>query len=76
MDTIVANIKLKIKGELDRGTPYLIKGCIPDSEDIFRYRVYLKKPKVGDKLTFLNAGAYTYTTDFCAIEKLKYQIVE
>ncbi len=73
MDTIVANIKLKIKGELDRGTPYLVKGCIPDSEDIFRYRVYLKKPKVGDRLTFLNAGAYTYTTDFCDLEKLEYQ---
>ncbi len=76
MDTIVANIKLKVDGELERGTPYLIKGCIPDSEDIFRYRVYLKKPEVGDRIRFLNAGAYTYTTNFCDLDKLEYQMVE
>jgi ornithine decarboxylase len=76
MDTIVANIKLKVEGELEKGTPYLIKGCIPDSEDIFRYRVYLKEPEVGGRIRFLNAGAYTYTTNFCDLDTLEYQIVE
>jgi ornithine decarboxylase len=76
MDTIVANTKLRIKGEREQGERYLVKGRTPDSTDILRYRVYLKKMKVGDPLTFLNAGAYTYSTDFCFLNKLKTVIVE
>lgn len=75
MDTIVANIKLPLKGELNSGERYLIKGCTPDSMDIFRYRVYLKNPNVGDTLTFLNAGAYTYSTNFCNLEELDTAII-
>jgi len=71
MDTFVADIRLLVEGELKQGTPYVIKGCTPDSMDIFRYRVYLKNPKAGDKIVFLNAGAYTYSTDFCNLEKLE-----
>ncbi|MBI2542628.1 MAG: decarboxylase [Candidatus Aenigmarchaeota archaeon] len=76
MDTIVANIKLLIEGELEQGTPYLIKGYTPDSMDIFRYRVYLNNPKIGDTITFLNAGAYTYSTDFCNLAKLETVIID
>lgn len=75
MDTIVANIKLQVKGELANGKRYLIKGCTPDSTDIFRYRVCLREVKVGDTITFVNAGAYTYSTDFCALEPLKTLVV-
>ena len=71
MDTIVENVKLEVKGELDHGESYLIKGSTPDSTDILRYRVYLKKVKVGDTITFLNAGAYAYHTDFCQLDPLK-----
>ncbi len=74
MDTIVANIKLLIEGELDEGHAYTVKGCTPCSTDIFRYRVFLKDPKAGDKIVFLNAGAYTYSTDFCSLDKLKVKI--
>lgn len=76
MDTFVAHIRLLVEGELEKGTPYTIKGCTPDSMDVFRYRVYLDNPKVGDKITFLNAGAYTYSTDFCNLEKLETVIVD
>jgi len=78
MDTFVSHIRLKIEGELPdgRGQAYTIKGRTPDSIDIFRYRVFLKDPKIGDKIVFLNAGAYTYSTDFCGLEKLKTEIVE
>lgn len=54
---------------------YLIKGNSPTRDDIFRYRVKLKAPKVGQKIVFLNAGAYNYTTDFCSFKKLEYVIV-
>jgi len=76
MDTFVADIRLLVDGELKNGTPYVIKGCTPDSMDIFRYRAYLDNPKVGDKIVFLNAGAYTYSTDFCNLKKLETVIVD
>jgi ornithine decarboxylase len=75
LDTIVANIKLLVDGEKKMGEKYMIKGCTPASEDIFRYEVYLINPKVGDKLKFLNAGAYNYTTDFCSLKKIKTFII-
>jgi len=76
MDTFVAHIRLMVEGELEKGMPYTIKGCTPDSMDVFRYRVYLENPKIRDKITFLNAGAYTYSTDFCNLEKLETVIVD
>ena len=76
MDTFVAHIRLKIKGEKERGEAFTVKGCTPDSMDIFRYRVYLDRPEVGNKLVFLNAGAYTYTTNFCNLPKLPVIIQE
>ena len=74
-DTIVANLKLIVKEEVKKGRPYTIKGCSPDSADILRYRVYLKNPKIGDKITFLNCGAYNYTTNFCALKEIKTEVI-
>ena len=76
MDTFVANIRLLVEGELKDGIPYTIKGCTPDSMDIFRYKVFLKEKKVGDKLVFLNAGAYNFTTNFCNLPRLKTIVVD
>ena len=76
MDTFVVPIRLLVEGELENGTAYTIKGCTPDSTDVFRYRVYLDMPKIGDKIVFRNAGAYTYTTDFCNLEKLETVVVD
>lgn len=75
MDVFVANIRLLVKGELDKGSAYTIKGCTPDSMDIFRYKVYLNNPKIGQKIVFLNAGAYNYSSDFCNLPKLKTIVV-
>ena len=44
--------------------------------DLFRYRVFLKDPKVGDKIVFLNAGAYNFATDFCGLKKLETVVVD
>ena len=75
LDTMVTGIRMLVKGELDEkekeGKFYLIKGNSPTRDDIFRYKVKLKDPKVGDKIVFLNAGAYNYTTDFFGFEKLE-----
>jgi len=77
MDTFVAHVRLLVEGELEKGMPYTIKGYTPDSMDVFRYRVYLENsPKIGDRITFVNAGAYTYSTDFCNLEKLETVIVD
>lgn len=75
MDTFVAHIRLLVENELDENDkdaiPYTIKGNTPDSMDIFRYRVFLKEQKIGNKIVFLNAGAYNYASDFCNLPKLK-----
>jgi len=78
MDALVVPVKLLIKGELKQGEgkPYIIKGITPCSMDLFRYRVYLKNPKVGDEIVFLNAGAYNFTTDFCDLEKIETEVIK
>jgi ornithine decarboxylase len=76
MDTFVASIKLEIQGELEKGTAYTVKGHTPCSMDIFRYRVFLENPKVGDKIVFLNAGAYNFSSDFCCLKKIQTDIVD
>lgn len=76
MDTFVANIRLLVENELEEGNSYTIKGLTPDSMDIFRYQVYLKDPKIGDKIIFLNAGAYNFNTDFCGLEKIETKVVD
>lgn len=76
MDTLVYNIRLLVEGELDEGKSWTIKGCTPDSMDIFRYNVFLNEPKVGDKIVFLNAGAYNFWTDFCGLNRIKTVIAE
>ncbi|MBR9690305.1 decarboxylase [Candidatus Woesearchaeota archaeon] len=75
MDAIVVPVKLLVEGE-GKGEPYVVKGVTPCSMDLFRYRVYLKNPKVDDKLVFLNAGAYNFSSDFCDLEKMKTEVVK
>ena len=76
MDALIVPVKLKIENELskEQGKPFVIKGITPCSLDLFRYRVYLNNPKIGDKIIFLNAGAYNFTTDFCDLEKIETEI--
>ena len=76
MDTFVAHIRLIVEGEKENGRAYTIKGCTPDSMDIFRYKVFLEKPKKGGKIIFLNAGAYNYASDFCNLPKLETAVVD
>lgn len=78
MDTFVLNTRLEVEQEVDenKGKPYTLKGTTPDSLDIFRYKVYLDNPKVGDTITFRNATAYNYSSDFCDLPKLPTKIIE
>jgi len=77
MDTFVANIRLLVEGEKEKGFCYTIKGITPDSLDIFRYRVYFDREiKVGDKIVFLNAGAYNYNSNYFELDKVKTEVVE
>jgi len=53
LDTILTGTKMLVEGELDGdGKFYLIKGNSPTRDDIFRYKVKLINPKVGDKICF------------------------
>jgi len=76
LDNSLTNTKMLVEGETESGEAYLIKGNSPTRDDIFRYRVKLNNPKVGDKITFLNAGAYNYTTDFFGYKRLETKIIE
>lgn len=78
MDTFISHIRLLVKDELPegKGLPFTIKGCTPCSMDIFRYRVFLDNPKIGDKLIFLNAGAYNFSTDFSGLYGLMTEVIE
>jgi len=78
LDALIVPVKLKVGNELkkDQGKPYVIKGITPCSLDLFRYRVYLDNPEVGDRITFLNAGAYNFSSDFCGLDKLETEVVE
>jgi len=80
LDTILTETKMLIENELsekETGEYFLIKGNSPTRDDIFRYKVKLNKNiKVGDKIIFLNAGAYNYTTDFFGYKKLETEISE
>jgi len=78
LDALIVPVKLLVEGEVERGEGacYAIKGITPCSMDLFRYRVYLKdEPKVGDKITFLNAGAYNFSTDFCNLPTIETEII-
>jgi len=79
LDTILTGTKMLVEKELsenEEGEFYLIKGNSPTRDDIFRYQVKLENPKVGDKITFLNAGAYNYTTDFFGYKKLITEVID
>jgi len=76
MDTFVAHIRLLVENEKEEGHHYTIKGFTPDSLDIFRYKVYFNKElKVGDKIVFLNAGAYNYSSNYFNLDKVETEIV-
>ena len=87
LDALIVPVKLKVKDEYSKEQAekekkkkdiqaYTIKGMTPCSLDLFRYRVYLEKKKIGDKIIFLNAGAYNFASDFCNLKKLESEIVE
>jgi len=86
LDALIVSVKLLVEGELlaskgvlpkgKGGKAYVIKGITPCSMDLFRYRVYLKNPRVGDKLIFLNAGAYNFSSEFCDLEKIETLVVD
>jgi ornithine decarboxylase len=81
LDCVLTNTKMLVEDELDAdsdGCDFLIKGNSPTRDDIFRYKVRLgnSKSRVGEKIVFLNAGAYNYTTDFFGYKKLGTEIVE
>jgi len=78
MDTFIAHIRLNVAEEVSHreGQAYTLKGATPDSMDILRYRVFLNDPQVGDTLTFLNAGAYNFPCDFCALPKISTQVID
>lgn len=79
VDTTLTETKMLIEQEIpedEDGAYYLLKGNSPTRDDIFRYKVKLQDPKVGDEITFINAGAYNYTTDFFGYKKLETIIID
>ena len=78
LDNVLTGTKMLVKQELDDQSLaefYTIKGNSPTRDDIFRYKVKLNSPKIGDKIVFLNAGAYNYSTDFFGYKKLPIKLI-
>ncbi|MFC1697961.1 decarboxylase [Nanoarchaeota archaeon] len=81
-----SHLRLLIEGEVDndwkdengeKPNKYTIKGMTPCSLDIFRYDVKLPfNLKLGDKIIFLNAGAYNFHTDFCSLDRIETVVVD
>jgi ornithine decarboxylase len=76
LDTILTETKMLVEQETKEGDYYLLKGNSPTRDDIFRYKVKLNNPKIDDEITFINAGAYNYTTDFFGYKKLETKIIK
>jgi ornithine decarboxylase len=84
LDTILTETKMLVEQEIPetksqqlKTKSYLLKGNSPTRDDIFRYKIKLaSKPKIKDNITFINAGAYNYTTDFFGYKKLETKIIE
>ncbi|MFW5977431.1 MAG: decarboxylase, partial [Candidatus Nanoarchaeia archaeon] len=83
MDALIVPVKLLVRGELNKQEartqnvkPWVVKGITPCSLDLFRYKVYLKNPQVGDELIFENAGAYNFTTTFCDLPQIPTKVLQ
>jgi len=79
LDNILTGTKMLVVEEAlgEEGGHYLLKGNSPTRDDIFRYKVKFNfAPKIGDQITFLNAGAYNYTTDFFGYKKLETKTID
>src|SRR3989338_2305944 len=76
MDTLRIGLQLPLltnaRGPLGH---HAIRGNTPDGMDVFRDKVSMPKAGVGDIIIFLNAGAYTFSSDFCDLEKPKVEVV-
>lgn len=73
MDTLIISQELPClvanKMNKTQTTNYTLRGCTPDSLDIFRKNVKLPELQEGDILAFMNAGAYTFASDFLCLKK-------
>lgn len=77
MDVYLLGYRYRLLNETVSGKSFLIKGSSPDSLDIFRYKVFLPaSPSPGQKLTFLNAGAYNFHTTFNNMPRIRTVVVE
>ncbi|MBU5678585.1 MAG: decarboxylase [Candidatus Aenigmatarchaeota archaeon] len=78
IDIILMNVKLLVEGEKESGRyKYILKGYTPDSMDIFRYKVFFdEEKKIGDKIVFINAGAYNFYTEFNDLPRVPTIIVD
>jgi len=54
---------------------YFIRGCTPDSLDVFSKGVKLPSLNNDDFLAFLYAGAYSFSSDFISLKKPTYILI-
>lgn len=73
MDTLIVGLcppvaKLDGKEEADL-VNYMIRGSTPDSLDVFAQNILLPQLRRGDCIAFVNAGAYSFSSDFVSLVK-------
>ncbi|MFA6227438.1 MAG: hypothetical protein WC631_03105 [Candidatus Paceibacterota bacterium] len=82
MDTLIVGLYLPVEKVSLKATvgnekleSYFIRGCTPDSLDVFSKNVKLPNLKIGDFLAFLYAGAYSFSSDFISLKKPPYILI-
>jgi diaminopimelate decarboxylase len=75
LDTLIVDLYLPVckigKGECKKTNSYVLRGSTPDSLDVFARNVKLPELKNGDYLAFLQAGAYSFGSEFISLPRVK-----
>lgn len=79
MDTLIVGLCLKTDRIGNKSSKinknYIIRGCTPDSLDVFARDKSLPALSDGDYLIFHTAGAYSFHSDFISLKKPEYILI-
>lgn len=75
LDTLIVDLYLPVckvgHGGCKETVNYVLRGSTPDSLDVFARNVRLPELKNGDYVAFLQAGAYSFGSEFISLPRVK-----
>lgn len=78
LDTLILGLELrpfKVGDNSKKLKIYTIRGCTPDSLDVFVNKTKLPELQSGDYVAFLHAGAYSFASDFISLKTPKHVLI-